>query len=138
MRRRFAWKGHGMSLGPRVREFMAGAAVLVAAASAVALAAAGASAAPASGLAMSVTITQQSVSGSACNWTVNFNVTIANSNSGPVTVTSVSAGSYGTLSSNSGLAAGTVLQPGTSSAFTNLSSDGGTPEGQPCPKEARR
>jgi hypothetical protein len=31
--------------------------------------------------------------------------------------------------------AGTVLQPGTDT-FTGLSSDVGTPEGQPCPAEA--
>jgi len=82
-----------------------------------------------------VHITNQMAAGSACNWTVTFNVTITDRSYSPVTVTSVDAGSYGALGRNGGLIAGAVLRPG-AHTFTNLFSDGGTAEGQPCPAEA--
>jgi hypothetical protein len=127
-------EGLGMGGGHHLRLTVAGAAVLLSAASGVVLAAPGASAAG-NPLSISVNINSQSVVGSACNWTVNFNVTITNSGTSKVTVTSVDVGSYDPLSADGGLAAGTVLKSGTNK-FTDLASDSGTPEGQPCPAEA--
>jgi hypothetical protein len=128
-----------MSGGSRWRTVLAGAAVLLSAAGAALLSAPGASAAPAgvaTNLSMSVSITSQVTAGSTCNWNVTFNVTITNSSYTSATVTSVSAGSYGTLSRNGGLAAGTVLKKGTST-FTNLFSSNGPSDGSPpCPVQA--
>ena len=125
-----------MSGGSRWRTVMAGAAVLLSAAGGAVLPASGASAGVASNLSMTASITSQVEAGSTCNWNVTFNVTITNSSKTSATVTSVSAGSYGTLSRNGGLAAGTVLKHG-SNAFTNLFSSGGPSGGSsPCPTEA--
>jgi hypothetical protein len=122
-----------MSLGFRVRRIMTGAAVLLSAASAAVLAAPGASAATASHLSMSVLNLGQGYVGDQCNWDASFNVTITSSSSGPVTVTAVNGGNYN-LFHNGGLAAGTVLQPGTNT-FTKLEGSGPA-VGQPCPNEA--
>ena len=131
-----------MGGGSRLRSVMAGAAVSLAAASAAVLGAVGASAAPSAGagvaasLTMNVSITSQVATGSGCNWNVTFNVTITNSSHTSATVTSVNAGSYGTLGRNGGLTAGTALPYG-ASTFTNLFSNGGPSDGSPpCPTEA--